>query len=98
MNYINFAFPELLIKSRKVRSRRFTMLWLLETLGLEGSKALPIYIGDDRTDEDAFRALSQWGIGILVSEQSLPTASRYSLKNHAEVEEFLAALAGRLVA
>jgi len=74
------------------------MLWLLATLGLEGSKALPIYIGDDRTDEDAFRALSQWGIGILVSEQSLPTASRYSLKNHAEVEEFLAALAGRLVA
>ena len=74
------------------------MLWLLETLGLEGSKALPIYIGDDRTDEDAFRALSQWGIGILVSEQSLPTASHYSLKNPAEVEEFLAALATRLVA
>src|SRR6478735_6323420 len=73
------------------------MLWLLETLGLEGRNALPIYIGDDRTDEDAFRALSQWGIGILVSEQSLPTASRYSLKNPAEVEEFLAALATRLV-
>ena len=74
------------------------MLWLLETLGLEGSKALPIYIGDDRTDEDAFRALEQWGVGILVSEQSLPTASCYSLKNPAEVEEFLAALAAHLVA
>jgi trehalose-phosphatase len=74
------------------------MLWLLETLGLEGRNALPIYIGDDRTDEDAFRALEQRGIGILVSEQSPPTAARYSLKNPPEVEEFLAALAARLVA
>src|SRR6476619_2494850 len=73
-------------------------LWLLETLGLEGRNALPIYIGDDRTDEDAFRVLEQRGIGILVSEQSPPTAARYSLKNPAEVEEFLAALAARLVA
>ncbi len=72
-------------------------LWLLETL-LEGRNALPIYIGDDRTDEDAFRALEQRGIGILVSDQSPPTAARYSLKNPAEVEEFLAVLAARLVA
>ena len=73
------------------------VLWLLETLGLEGRNALPIYIGDDRTDEDAFRALEQWGIGIMVSEQSPVTAARYSLKNPAEVAEFLAALAARLV-
>ena len=71
---------------------------LLETLGLEGRNARPIYIGDDRTDEDAFRALDQQGIGILVSEQSPFTAARYSLKNPAEVEEFLATLAARLVA
>jgi trehalose-phosphatase len=74
------------------------MLWLLETLGLEDRNVLPIYIGDDRTDEDAFRALEQRGIGILVSEQSPPTAAGYSLKNPAGVEEFLAALAARLVA
>src|SRR3954470_17428126 len=57
------------------------MLWLLETLGFYGTNALAIYIGDDRTDEDAFRTLDQQGIGILVSEQPLPTAARYSLKN-----------------
>ena len=74
------------------------MLWLLETLDLERRNALPIYMGDDRTDEDAFRALEKRGIGILVSEQSPPTAARYALKNPAEVEEFLAALAARLVA
>ena len=74
------------------------MLWLLETLGLEGRNVLPIYIGDDRTDEDAFRALEQQGIGIVVTEQSPPTAASYSLKNPAEVEQFLAVLATRLVA
>ncbi|MFZ0916799.1 MAG: trehalose-phosphatase [Candidatus Udaeobacter sp.] len=74
------------------------VLWLLETLGLEsGSGGIqPIYIGDDRTDEDAFRALAQRGVGILVSEQSQPTAARYSLKNPAEVERFLRALTATL--
>src|SRR5437667_6640080 len=75
------------------------VLWLLETLGLESRSGgiRPIYIGDDRTDEDAFRALEQRGIGILVSEQSQPTAGRYSLKNPAEVERFLRALTATLV-
>jgi alpha,alpha-trehalase len=65
------------------------MLWLLEILGLEHPKARPIYIGDDRTDEDAFRALEQHGVGILVSEEPTPTAARYSLRDPAEVERFL---------
>jgi trehalose-phosphatase len=74
------------------------VVWLLETLGLESRSGgiRPIYIGDDRTDEDAFRALEQRGIGILVSEQSQPTAARYSLKNPVEVERFLRALAASL--
>ena len=65
------------------------VLWLLENLGLERAKVRPIYIGDDRTDEDAFRALGQRGVGILVSEQPRATAARYALKNPAEVERFL---------
>ena len=48
------------------------VLWLLENLGLERAKVRPIYIGDDRTDEDAFRALEQRGVGILVSEEPRP--------------------------
>lgn len=65
------------------------VFWLLEKLGLERPNAHPIYIGDDRTDEDAFRALEQRGTGVLVSEQPRPTAARYALKNPAEVERFL---------
>ena len=68
------------------------MLWLLETLNLEYENALPIYIGDDNTDEDAFRAIERRGVAILVSEQSQPTTARYSLKNPAGVERFLRAV------
>jgi trehalose 6-phosphate phosphatase len=72
--------------------------WLLETLGLKSRSGgiRPIYIGDDTTDEDAFRALEQRGIGILVTEQSKPTAARYSLRDPAEVERLLRALTARL--
>ena len=72
--------------------------WLSETLGLEfrSGGIRPIYIGDDSTDEDAFRALEQRGIGILVSEQSQPTAARYSLRDPAEVERFLRTLGATL--
>jgi len=72
------------------------VLWLLENLGLERATVRPIYIGDDRTDEDAFRALEQCGLGILVSEQSRSTAASYSLKDPAEVERFLRELVGTL--
>ena len=57
--------------------------------------ALPISC-DDRTDEDAFRALEKRGIGILVSEQPHVTAASYSLNNPEEVEEFLQKITGRL--
>jgi len=68
------------------------LIWLLETPGLEGGNVFPIYIGDDRTDEDAFRVVKQRGIGILVSEEPRFTAARYSLSDPAEVERFLRAL------
>ena len=29
--------------------------YLLDTLGFDGSDVVPIYLGDDRTDEDAFK-------------------------------------------
>ena len=72
------------------------VLWLLENLGLEHGKVRPIYIGDDRTDEDAFRALEKSGIRILASEQPRSTAASYSLKDPTEVERFLRELVAAL--
>jgi trehalose 6-phosphate phosphatase len=72
------------------------VLWLLETLDLVRGKVLPIYIGDDRTDEDAFRALEKRGVGILVSEQPHVTAASYWLKNPEEVDRFLQKITDRL--
>ncbi|MDY6985439.1 MAG: trehalose-phosphatase [Candidatus Thermoplasmatota archaeon] len=62
----------------------------IEKLWINGSKVVPIYIGDDRTDEDAFRAIKGWGISILVGSRK--TAADYTLKDTSEVEIFLKAL------
>ncbi len=62
---------------------------LLRTLKLEAGDVLPFYIGDDVTDEDAFRALKGRGIGIVVRDHPYETAAGYSLKNPDEVREFL---------
>jgi len=72
------------------------VLWLLETLGLERRNVLPIYIGDDRTDEDAFRAIEKRGVAILVSEHPQITAASYWLNNPEEVELFLQKITDRL--
>jgi trehalose-phosphatase len=72
------------------------VLWLLEALELERGKAFPIFIGDDRTDEDAFSALKERGAGILVSEQPQVTAANYWLRNPEDVERFLQELIVRL--
>jgi trehalose 6-phosphate phosphatase len=66
------------------------LLWLLAELGLDRSGAVPVYIGDDVTDEDAFRELAGGrGIGVLVAEEPRPTAASYSLRDPGEVRELL---------
>jgi trehalose 6-phosphate phosphatase len=65
------------------------VLWLLRVLELDGPEVLPLYIGDDLTDEDAFRALGDRGLSIIVEEGSRPTAASYVLKHPEEVRSFL---------
>jgi len=72
------------------------LLWILEALELDESRVLPLYIGDDVTDEDAFRALKDRGIGIAVAESPRNTDAVYILKNPGEVEAFLGKLESRL--
>jgi len=70
--------------------------FLLESLGLsESEDVLPIYVGDDKTDEDAFKVLkaNNRGFGILVSSVPKDSDASYSLRDPAEVMEFLRTLA-----
>ncbi|GFY90244.1 trehalose-6-phosphate phosphatase [Actinidia rufa] len=66
--------------------------YLLDTLGYgSSSDVLPLYIGDDRTDEDAFKAIRNRGKGfpIVVSSTPKDTMALHSLCNPLEVNEFL---------
>lgn len=65
------------------------LLALLGKLHLDGEDVLPFFVGDDVTDEDAFRAIQGRGIGIVVRDRPYETAASYSLENPDEVREFL---------
>lgn len=75
------------------------VLYLLETLELDRDDVVPIYVGDDVTDEDAFQALEGRGIGVFVGEADDPevagrtTSADYVLYTIPEVENFLDRLA-----
>jgi trehalose 6-phosphate phosphatase len=65
------------------------LMWLLHELKLDESEVVPFYIGDDVTDEDAFRTLKSRGIGVVVMDPPRETEAHYRLKDTDEVEEFL---------
>lgn len=68
------------------------VLYLMTALGLDRQNILPIYIGDDVTDEDAFQALAGRGLGIRCGSPEEPTAADYLLADVGEVERFLQVL------
>ena len=72
------------------------VLWLLERLRLDQPDVLPIYIGDDETDEDAFAALEDRGVGIRVGEGSAATGARYRLADTESVGRLLRWMSERL--
>ncbi|KAK9292542.1 hypothetical protein L1049_020516 [Liquidambar formosana] len=98
-------YPEFrLTRGKKVMEIRPSIEWnkgdaleyLLETLGLNNSSdVLPLYIGDDRTDEDAFKVIQSRGQGYPIIVSSIPkeTNASYSLRDPSEVLTFLLRLA-----
>ncbi len=66
----------------------------LALLERAGAPALPAYLGDDMTDEDAFRALAErGGLTAVVAPEPRPTAAEFRLTDPGEVRELLRALA-----
>ena len=78
-----------------------TLRWVLDYIrdNEGGGPLLPIYLGDDITDEDAFDAVHDDGIAILVrhgDDGDRATAARYALDDPDRVREFTERLARRL--
>ena len=75
------------------------VLYLLGALDLDRDDVVPMYLGDDITDEHAFEALARRGIGIFVGRADDPevggrtTSADYVLHDVPEVERFLDTLA-----
>jgi alpha,alpha-trehalase len=67
--------------------------WLISELGLDRPDTVPLYVGDDVTDEDAFRALRGRGIGILVSDEPRPSAAAFRIDDPEGVRDLLLRLA-----
>jgi len=58
---------------------------------IDSRTLLPIYLGDDQTDEDGFKATEEYGngISIFVGAPQAQSAARYYLNSPEEVIEFL---------
>lgn len=55
--------------------------------------ALPVYVGDDDKDEEAFRVIqANGGLAVVVAAASRPTRAGYRLESPAAVREWLAGL------
>lgn len=65
------------------------LLWLLDSMNLQSEQYLPIFIGDDITDEDALVAIAGKGIGIIVGSHGGNTAASYKFEHLEEVVAFL---------
>ena len=68
--------------------------WVLgEATGADRS-VLPLYIGDDETDEDAFRSIRASGVGVVVGGENRETAAHYRLGDPDDVRRFLSRVSG----
>jgi trehalose-phosphatase len=79
------------VRPNVVWDKGFAVKWILDHLTnhLLEEKPYPIYIGDDETDEDAFRALKGRGLTIQVSPRKGASEASYFIKSVEETYEFL---------
>lgn len=75
-------------------NKGYAVLWLLDRLGLDRPEVIPLYIGDDLTDEDAFQVLAGRGLTVAVRDnETRQTAADFSVTDTTDVNRFLKMLA-----
>jgi trehalose 6-phosphate phosphatase len=83
---------------KKVYEVRPAVAWdkgkVVEMLMGKESGTLPVYLGDDLSDEDGFKAVENYGggISVFVGERGNDTSARYFLESPDEVAKFLSLL------
>jgi trehalose 6-phosphate phosphatase len=71
-------------------NKGYAVLWLLERLGLDRPEVVPLYIGDDLTDEDAFQVLAGRGLSVVVRDHGTrQTAAEFAVTDTTDVKRFL---------
>lgn len=65
--------------------------WIADRVARDGEHPFTVYLGDDATDEDAFRAITAHGMRIAASDRV--TAADYFVDGPAQVEQILAEIA-----
>ena len=68
------------------------LLWVLDAMRLSSQHVVPLFVGDDQTDEEAFQVLQGVGVGIVVDDHSRFTYAQYRLNHPEEVTQFLSHL------
>ncbi len=70
--------------------------WLIDAAGLDPATTLPIYIGDDVTDEDGFVEVRAGGVGIVVGTEDRYTAAHLRVDDPDATRQLLDDLSRRL--
>ncbi|MFA0960390.1 trehalose-phosphatase [Roseivirga sp. BDSF3-8] len=72
------------------------VLWLLKRFEVDKESTPVFYLGDDLTDEDAFRVLGGKGLGIIVGPDGRETEADYALEDIPAVHLWLKKLLEKL--
>lgn len=69
--------------------------FVLKAMGYDWDEVTAVYVGDDTTDEDAFRMVKTRGLAVLVTEEQKPSVADFTIKNPLAVQHLFERLIGQ---